>query len=288
MGCIDNEQKIITEKAENNSINEVQINLIDNYFQKLEKSSEMAYYINNMNLVNSYSRPRIFFLFDEEYFYMNESEKNKVEYENASIELDNCTIHFINLNEIEGLETHDTAYDYMNSIVYTAFTPLYNIDNEQTIHITNSRNILLKHCSTETEKNALSKYFKTIDTWSKFKDCLVYANVPMNKSDTNRTFVINNVEGMNTITGLKWKQADLKQYFEFLDSSGFHSSAEMLTFSRQFRIAQKSINSELSYAEKDKIYNAREFVIANFPQYSDNGIKKSDIQLYFNQHDNKA
>jgi len=289
MGCIDNEQKIITEKAENNnSINEVQINLVDNYFQKLEKSSEMAYYLNNMNLVNSYSRPRILFLFDEEYYYMNESEKSKVEYENASIELDNCTIHFINLNKIEGLETPNNAYDYINSIVYAAFTPLYNVDNEQTIYITDSRNILLKHCSTETEKNKLSEYFKTIDIWSKFKDCLAYTNVPMNSSYINRTFVINNVEGMNTITGQKWKQADLKQYFEFLDSSGFHSSNEMLTFSRQFSIAQRNTNNELSDAEKDKIYNAREFVIANFPQYNDNSIKKSDIQLYFNQHDNKA
>lgn len=288
MGCIDNEQKVITEKENNNSINKVQTNLVDNYFQKLEKASEIAYYLNNMNLVNSYSRPRIIFMFDEEYYYMNESEKNKVEYENALIELENCTIHFINLNKIEGLETPNTASDYINSIVYTAFTPLYNIDNEQTIYITDSRNILLKHCSTETEKNALSEYFKTIDIWSKFKDCLVYANVPMNSSDTNRTFVINNVEGMNTITGLKWKQADLKQYFEFLDSSGFHSSSEMLTFSRQFRIAQRNINNELPGAERDKIYNAREFVIANFPQYNDNGIQKSDIQLYFNQHNNKA
>jgi hypothetical protein len=110
----------------------------------------------------------------------------------------------------------------------------------------------------------------------------------MNNSDANRIFVIDNVEDMNTITGLKWKQTDLKQYFEFLDSSGFHSSVDMLTFSRQFRIAQQNINNELSDAERDQIYNARDFIIVNFPQYSDNGIHKSDIQMYFYQCDNKA
>jgi hypothetical protein len=289
VGCIDNKQKIIMKNIENNnSTNEVQMTLVDDYYKELEKAGEIAHYIDNMNLINNYNRPKINFVFDEDYFYMNESEKDKVEYENALIELDNCTIHLIDLNKIEGLEKSDNAYDYINSIAYTAFTPVYNLGNEQIIRITNSRNILLKHCSTEFEKNMLSKYFKIIDVWSKFKDSLAYANVPMNNSDTNRTFVIDNVEDMDIITGLKWKQTDLRQYFEFLDSSGFNSSDDLLTFARQFRIAQRSINSESSDGEREKVYNARKFVIANFPQYSDNGIHRSDIKMYFTQCDNKV
>jgi hypothetical protein len=289
MGCIDNRQeKIIEKEKNNNSTNEVQVNLANDYYNELEKAGEMAYYINNMNLVNSYSRPKIIYIFNEDYYYMNESEKDKIECENALIELKNCTIHFVNLNKIEGLEKSDNAYDFINSIVYTAFTPVYNLENEQNISITSSRDILLKHCSTEAEKNALSQYFKTIDTWSKCKDSLAYANVPMNNPDTNRTFIIDNVEDMNKITGFKWKQTDLKQYFEFLDSSGFNSSNNLLNFARQFRIAQRNVNNESSDGEREIIYNAREFVIANFPKYDSNGIHKSDIQMYFNHCDNKV
>ena len=105
----------------------------------------MADCINNMNLVNSYSRPKIIYIFNEDYYYMNESEKDKIECENALIELKNCTIHFINLNKIEGLEESNNAYDYINSIVYTAFTPVNNLENEQNISITSSRDMLLRH-----------------------------------------------------------------------------------------------------------------------------------------------
>ncbi|MCO5382425.1 MAG: hypothetical protein NHB15_10360 [Methanosarcina barkeri] len=102
----------------------------------------------------------------------------------------------------------------------------------------------------------LSEYFKTIDTWSKFKDSLVYANVPMN-SDENRTFVVDNVEDVDVITDLKWKQTDLEQYFEFLDSSGFDSSDEMLIFARQFRITKKILIMNYPI-ENEKKYLAQE------------------------------
>ena len=164
---------------------------------------------------------------------------------------------------------------------------MYNLDDEQTNCIMFSRNILLKHCSTEPEKNTLSEYFKILDTWSKFKNSLVYANVPMNNSDENRTFVIDNVEYVDMIIGLEWKQADMEQYFEFLDKSGFDSSDNMLNFARQFRIAKQNINSESSAREQEKIYEAREFVIANFPQ-NINDINKSDIQMYFKQCDTRT
>lgn len=90
---------------------------------------------------------------------------------------------------------------------------------------------------------------------------------------------------MDVIIDLNWKKADLEQYFEFLDSSGFNSADEMLIFARQFRIAKQNVNNESSAGEQEKIYEAREFVIANFPQYSDDGIHKSDLQMYFNQCD---
>jgi hypothetical protein len=109
----------------------------------------------------------------------------------------------------------------------------------------------------------------------------------MNNSDENRTFVIDNVEDMDIITGLEWKQTDLEQYFEFLDSSGFDSSDNMLNFARHFKMAKQNIKSESSVREQEKISEAREFVIANFPQNS-NGINKSDIQMYFKQCDTKT
>ena len=114
------------------------------------------------------------------------------------------------------------------------------------------------------------------------------ANVPMNNPDTNRTFIIDNVEDMNKITGFKWKQTDLKQYFEFLDLSGFNSSNNMLIFARQFRIAKRNVNNKSSDGEREIIYNAREFVIANFPKIDSSGIYRSDIQMYFNHCDNRV
>jgi len=287
VGCIE-EQKVITENIENkSSTNEIQINLVEDYYKKLDKAGEMAHYINNIQLINYYNRPRIDYVFDEEVFYMNESELEKIEYERAIITLNRQPIHFTDLNKIEEFGTSNYTNTHINSIVHTAFTPLYNLDDEKTNCIIFSRNILLKHCSTENEKNTLNRYFKTIDTWNRFKDSLTYANVPMNNSDENRTFVINNVEDMDTIIGLGWKQDDMVQYFEFLDSSGFNSSEDMLTFSRQFRIARQNINEKSSYREREKIYSAREFVITNFPQNS-NDINRSDIQIYFNHYDNKS
>ena len=288
MGCIENEQREIRENSENNNLtNEVQINLVEDYYKELNKAGEMADYINHMELLNYYNIPRIIYLFDEEVFYMNESELAKIEYKRATTTLNRQSIHFVNLNKIEEFGTSNYTNTHINSIVYTAFTPMYNLDDEQTNCIIFSRNILLKHCSTEAEKNTLSEYFKTIDTWSKFKDSLVYANVPMNNSNENRTFVVDNVEDIDVITDLEWKQTDLEQYFEFLDSSGFDSSDEMLIFARQFRIAKKNINNELSNREREEISSAREFVITNFPQNS-NDINRSDIQMYFNQCDNKT
>jgi hypothetical protein len=289
MGCIGNEQRAIKENIENNnSSSKVEINLVENYYEELDKAGEMASYINNMQSINYYNRPGIYYVFDEEVFYMNESELEKIEYEKATITLNRQSIFFTNLNKIEEFGTSNYTDTHINSIVYTAFTPMYNLDDEQTNCIIFSRNILLKHCSTEAEKNTLNEYFKTIDTWSKFKDNIVYANVPMNNnSDENRTFVIDNVEDMDVITGLEWKQADLEQYFEFLDSSGFNSSDDMLIFARQFRIANRNINSESSDREQQIISDAREFVITNFPQNSSD-INKSDVQMYFNQCDNKT
>lgn len=288
MGCIGNEQTAITENLENNNpSNEVKINLVEGYYKKLDKAGEMASYINHMKVINPYNRPRMDYVFDEEVFYMNESELEKIEYERGIITLNRQPLHFVNLSKIEELEiSNDTKINstILNPIVYTAFTPTYNLDDEQINCIKLSRNILLKRCSTEAEKNRLSEYFKTLDTWSKFKDCLVYANVPMSTSDENRTFVIANAEAMNIITGLEWKQTDMEKYFEFLDSSGFDSSDNMLNFTRQFRIAKQNIDNESSPREKKKIYEARKFVIANFPQNS-NDINKSDIQMYFNQCD---
>jgi hypothetical protein len=289
MGCIGNEQRAIKENIENNnSSSKVEINLVENYYEELDKAGKMASYINNMQSINYYNRPGIYYVFDEEVFYMNESELEKIEYEKATITLNRQSIFFTNLNKIEEFGTSNYTDTHINSIVYTAFTPMYNLDDEQTNCIIFSRNILLKHCSTEAEKNTLNEYFKTIDTWSKFKDNIVYANVPMNNnSDESRTFVIDNVEDMDVITGLEWKQADLEQYFEFLDSSGFNSSDDMLIFARQFRIANRNINSESSDREQQIISDAREFVITNFPQNSSD-INKSDVQMYFNQCDNKT
>lgn len=289
MGCIENEQRAIVESIENNnSTNEAQITIIEDYYKELDKAGEMASYINNMKLIDYYNRPRILYMFDEEVFYMNESELAKLEYEKATITLNRQSLHFVNLNKIKEFGTLNYTNTHINSVVYTAFTPMYNLDDEQTNCIVFSRNILLKHISTEAEKNMLNEYFKKIDTWSKFKDSLVYANVPMNNnSDENRTFVIDNVEDMNVITGLDWKQADLEQYFEFLDSSGFNSSDDMLIFARQFRIANRNIYSESSDREQKTISDAREFVITNFPQ-NRSDINKSDVQIYFNQCDNKT
>ncbi len=288
VGCIENEQRAIRGNSENNnSTSEVQINLVEDYYKELDKAGEMADYINHMELLNYYNRPRIDYVFDEEVFYMNESELAKIEYKRAIITLNRQSIHFVNLNNIEEFGTSNYTNTHINSIVYAAFTPMYNLDDEQTNCIIFSRNILLKHCSTEAEKNTLSEYFKTIDKWSKFKNSLVYANVPMNNSDENRTFVVDNVEDMDVITDLEWKQTDLEHYFEFLDSSGFDSSDEMLIFARQFRIAKQNINNELSDREREEISSAREFVITNFPQNS-NDINRSDIQMYFYQCDNKT
>lgn len=285
IGCIENEQRaIVTNIENNNSTNEIERNLVEDYYKELDKAEEMASYINNIQLINYYNRPRMDYVFDEEVFYMNESELEKIEYERAMITLNRQPLHFVNLNKIEEFGTPDYNNTHINSIVYTAFTPMYNLDDEQTNCIMFSRNILLKHCSTKAEKNTLSDYFKTLDTWSKFKNSLVYANVPMNNSDENRTFVIDNVEDMDIIIGLEWKQADMEQYFEFLDKSGFDSSDNMLNFARQFRIAKQNINNESSSRKQEKIYEAREFVIANFPQNS-NDIDKLDIQKYFKQCD---
>jgi len=288
VGCIETEQKVILENIENNdSTNEVQIAIVEDYYKELVKAGEMASYINNMKSINYYNRPRIIYQFDEEVFYMNESELAKLEYEKATITLKRQSLHLVNLNKIEEFGTSNYTNTHINSVVYTAFTPMYNLDDEQTNCIIFSRNILLKHCSTEIERNTLNEYFKTIDIWSKFKDSLAYTNVPMNNnSDKNRTFAINNVEDMNVITGLEWKQADLEQYFEFLDSSGFNSSDDMLIFVRQFRIAKRNINNESSDREQKLISDAREFVISNFPQNSSN-INKTDVQMYFNQCDMK-
>jgi len=282
VGCIENEQRAIVESIENNnSTNEAQITIVEDYYKELDKAGEMASYINNMKLIDYYNRPRILYMFDEEVFYMNESELAKLEYEKATITLNRQSLHFVNLNKIEEFGISNYTNTHINSIVYTAFTPMYNLDDEQTNCIIFSRNILLKHSSTEAEKNMLNEYFKTIDTWSKFKDSLVYANVPMNNnSDENRTFVIDNIEDMNVITGLEWKQADLEQYFEFLDSSGFNSPDDMLIFARQFRIAKRNIYSESSDREQKIISDAREFVITNFPQ-NRSDINKSDSPNIF-------
>lgn len=291
VGCIENKQRVSTENTENNnSTNEATINNVEDYYKKLDESGEMASYINNIKSIDYYNRPKIGYIFDEEVFYMNESELEKLEYERASITLNRQnrqSILFINLNQIEEFGASNYNNTHINSIVYTAFTPMYDLDDEQINCIIFSRNILLKHCSTEAEENILNEYFETIDTWGKFKDSLVYANVPMdNNSDKNRTFVIDNVENMSVITGLKWKQTDLKQYFEFLDSSGFDSSEDMLIFARQFRIAKQNINNKSSLREQEKIHEAREFVITNFPQ-KNNEIDKSEIQMYFNQCDSR-
>ena len=291
MGCIENEQTAITENLENNnSVSELKRNLVEDYYKKLDKAGEMASYINHMKVINPYSRPRMDYAFDEEVFYMNESEIEKIEYERGIITLNRQPLHFVDFSKIEELGTsNDTKINstIIKSIVYTAFTPAYNLGNEQINRIVFSRNILLKRCSTEAEKNTLSEYFKTLDTWSKFKACLVYANVPMSTSDENRTFVIDNVEAMNIITSLEWKQTDLEDYFEFLDSSGFDSAENLLNFTRQFRVAKQNVNNGFSSREIKKIYEARKFVIVNIPQNSEqnNDISKSDLQMYFNQCD---
>ncbi|MCO5382427.1 MAG: hypothetical protein NHB15_10370 [Methanosarcina barkeri] len=153
---MENEQREIRENSENNNLtNEVQINLVEDYYKKLNKAGEMADYINHMELLNYYNIPRIIYSFDEEVFYMNESELAKVEYKRAIITLNRQSIHFVNLNKIEEFGTSNYTNTHINSIVYTAFTPMYNLDDEQTNCIIFSRNILLKHCSTEAEKNTL-------------------------------------------------------------------------------------------------------------------------------------
>jgi hypothetical protein len=100
--------------------------------KKLNKAGEMADYINHMELLNYYNIPRIIYSFDEEVFYMNESELAKVEYKRAMITLNRQSIHFVNLNKIEEFGTSNYTNTHINSIVYTAFTPMYNLDDEQT------------------------------------------------------------------------------------------------------------------------------------------------------------
>lgn len=145
MGCIENEQRAIVANFENNnSTNEIEMNLAEDYYKKLDKAGEMASYINNMQLINYYNRPRIDYVFDEEVFYMNESELEKIEYERAIITLNRQSLHFVNLNKIEEFGTSNYNSTHINSIVYTAFTPMYNLDDEQTNCIVFSRNILFK------------------------------------------------------------------------------------------------------------------------------------------------
>ncbi|ABE53036.1 Hypothetical protein Mbur_2167 [Methanococcoides burtonii DSM 6242] len=284
MGCIENEQEVSVEDI----TSEEDILFINNNYKELDEAGDMASYICQMEVMDYYSQPNVAYVFDEEVFYMNESERAKVEYTEAIIHFNRTPIHFIDLNKIEEFGELNYSRSHLNSIVSSAFTPMYGVDGEQLNCIIYSRNILLNHCMSKEHEDRLRGAFKIIDTWAKFRDSMIQANVPMNRSDANRTFVLDNVEDMNVIMDLNWKQADLEQYFDFLDTSGFNSSNDLLMFARQFRIAKKCIDDKASNSERNKIYEAREYVIANFPLYSDAGIQKSDIKVYFYRCDNKS
>lgn len=289
MGCIENKQK--TDIEDPNAItpvSEEDIAFIDSFARELDEAEKMASTINKMKVMDYYSQPNPNgYIFPEEVFYMNESERTKVEFTESIINFNRTPIHFVGLNKIE--EFGDVKYgrSHLNSIVFAAFTPMYGAEDEQLNCIIFSRNILLNHCFNDEHEERLKNTLQIIDTWGQFRYSIIQANVPMNFSDTNRTFAIDNVEDMNVIMNMGWKQDDLEQYFNFLDTSGFNSSEELLTFSRQFTTAEKCIDNNTSDSRQKKINEAREYVIDNFPQYSDNGIEKSDLCSYFDLCDKK-
>lgn len=288
IGCIENKPVIDVEYADTTtSITEENITFIDNFAKDLDDAEEIASYTKQMEIIDFYSRPKAAYIFGEEAFYMNEDELDKLEYTESIVHFNRTPIHFIGLNQIEEFGEVKYGRSHLNSIISSAFTPMYGVEDEQLNCIIFSRNILLNHCLSEEHKEKLKNALKIVDTWGQFRESMIHANVPINGSEANRTFAIDNVEDVNVIMNTEWKQEDLKQYFEFLDSYGFSSSEDLLSFARQFTVAKKCIDDDMSESTQTKILDARMYVIANFPQYSDESIQKDDMRAYFVLCDNK-
>jgi hypothetical protein len=289
IGCIENKQKIDVEDLNTStSLTEEDIAFVDNFSKELDEAEEIASYVKQMEIIDFYNRPNANgYIFPEEVFYMNESELAKVEFTESVIHFNRTPIHFVGLNKIE--EFGDVKYgrSHLNALVSAAFTPTYGVDDEQLNCIIFSRNILLNHCFSGEHEDRLKSTLKIIDTWGQFRESMIHANVPINGSDANRTFAIDNVEDVNVIMKTEWKQDDLKQYFEFLDLYGFNSSEDLLTFARQFTVATKCIDDDTSESTQIKILDARVYVVTNFPQYGVEGIQKDDMRAYFNLCDKK-
>nr|WP_321496350.1 hypothetical protein [uncultured Methanolobus sp.] len=292
MGCIENKQVQLIDEDEcentRNLLTEEKISLIDNFAKDIDDAEEIASYVEQMKVIDFYSRPKAGYIFGEEAFYMNDDELEKLEYTESLIHFNRTPIHFVDLNNIEEFGDVEYGRSHLNALISSAFTPMYGFEDEQLNCIIFSRNILLNHCLSEEHKERLKDALKTVDTWSQFRESMINANVPINGSDVNRTFAIDNVENVNVIMKTEWRQDDLKKYFEFLDSSGFNSSEELLSFARQFTVAKKSIDDDMSESTKVKILDARVSVVANFPQYSDEGIQKDDMRTYLTMGDYKG
>jgi hypothetical protein len=290
-GCIENKQVQLIDGDEyvdtRNSLTEEKISLIDNFAEDLNNAEEIASYVQQMEVIDFYSRPKAGYIFGEVAFYRDEDELENLEYTESLIHFNRTPIHFVGLNNIEEFGDVEYGRSHLNAIISSAFTPMYGAEDEQLNCIIFSRNILLNHCLSEEHKKRLVSALKTVDTWGQFRESMIHTNVPINGSDANRTFAIDNVGDVNVIMNTEWDQDDLKQYFEFLDSSGFNSSEELLSFARQFTVAKKSINDDMSESTHVKINNARVYVVANFPQYSDEGIQKDDMRAYLTLDDYK-
>ena len=272
-----------------NPLTEEKITLIDNFAKDLNDAKEIASYVEQMEVIDFYSRPNANgYIFGEEVFYMNEDELDKLEYTESIIHFNRTPIHFVGLNNIEEFGDVEYGRSHLNALINSAFTPMYGVEDEQLNCIIFSRNILLNHCLSGEHKERLKNTLKIVDTWGQFRESMIHANVPINGSDANRTFAIDNVEDVNVIMNTEWNQDDLKQYFEFLEASGFNSSEELLSFARQFTVAKKSINDDMSESAHVKIDNARVYVVANFPQYNDEGIQKDDMRAYLTLGDYKG
>ncbi len=291
MGCIENKQVQLIDGDEcvdtRNLLTEEKISLIDNFAEDLNNAEEIASYTKQMEVIDFYSRPKAGYIFPEEVFYMNEDEVENLEDTESLIHFNRTPIHFVDLNNIEEFEDVEYGRSHLNALIYSAFTPMYGAEDEQLNCIIFSRNILLNHCLSEEHKERLKKALKIVDTWGQFRESMIHANVPINGSEENRTFAIDNVEEVNVIMNTEWSQDDLKQYFEFLDSYGFNSSEDLLSFARQFTVAKKCIDDDMSESTQTKILDARVYVVDNFPKYSGESIQKDDMRAYFVLCDNK-
>ncbi|TQD23544.1 hypothetical protein [Methanolobus vulcani] len=291
-GCIEDKQAQVIDGDEctdtRNPLTEEDIALIDNFAESLNDAEEIASYVEKMEVIDFYSRPNAGYIFPEEVFYMSEDELDDLEDTESLIHFNRTPIHFVGLNNIEEFGDVEYGRSHLNALISSAFTPMYGVEDEQLNCIIFSRNILFNHCLSEEHKERLKSALKVVDTWGQFRESMLHANVPINGSDANRTFAIDNVENVNVIMKTEWKQDDLKQYFEFLDSSGFNSSEDLLSFSRQFTVAKKGIDDDMSESAQVKILDARVYVVTNFPQYSDEGIQKDDMRAYLILHDYKG